>query len=107
MLYNLFDNHFSGLITRVEEEAVAAPKAGLVAAAAAVATNLGQVEAVVVEEAIDLHPHPLHPKQGLCQSGTVSRYAHSDNLVLDYLLFAKCLLNFSKKMRFSLSHRRA
>ena len=83
MLYNLFDNHFSGLITRVEEEAVAAPKAGL-AAAAAVATNLGQVEAVVVEEAIDLHPHPLHPKQGLCQSGTVSRYAHSDTLELKY-----------------------
>ena len=76
--------HFSGLITRVEEEAVAAaPKVG-VAAAAATNPHLGQVEVVVVEEAIDLHPHPLHPKQGQCQSGTVSRYAHSDNLVLNY-----------------------
>ena len=82
MLYNLFDNHFSGLITRVEEEAVAAPKVGV--AAAATNPHLGQVEAVVVEEATDLHPHPLHPKQGQCQSGTVSRYAHSDNLVLNY-----------------------
>ena len=76
MLYNLFDNHFSGLITRVEEEAVAAPKVGV--AVAATNHHLDRVEAVVVEEATDLHPHPLHPKPGQCQSGTVSRYAHSE-----------------------------
>ena len=75
--------HFAGLITRVEEEAVAAPKAG-VAAAATTNLHLGQVEVVVVEEAIDLHPHPLHPKQGQCRSGKVSRYAHSDTSVLKY-----------------------